>query len=525
MSSILKHKVYSKHFNLSIHKNKKKNTHKAKDNSKNINKQKLKQQFTKIPNKKYIVSECIDNSHNFKDNFLRKLNFKSNTLNKDKDKLEWLKKYVYNQAQDIVENNFNQFKNLFDLFNSLKIYNFIIKNTYQIKYNKPAKWMGYKLENELKKYPNRYLPSDNREFIINSLTQNKTVLYTSFSLTYSFNNILGAENLEGNITFNCKFKDAIKDGSQYVNNIIYTIIKIIGFYVKYTITKNMFSNKLPNIIIYFTDVNKCLHKDDKVLDFSVINSAFYYNNNDNVNSLIIYRQQELFKILIHELQHFYRIDLTNFDTRKNAYSLNDLISNFYNVKRIDDKYLNINESYTEMNATILNTIFSTHPFNKINLINNFYQEMLFSLYQLGKLFNYQKIPSSLDIYSNKSKDYYFHQKSFIFEYYYLKAKLLFQFNDVLKFINDTKYYSEKEISNNNLLINIVFPKINSNKFDQYLDFGNKLLINVETTNWDKALDVLINEYHSDINLRMTKLELPLYNSKIKIKFISKFKTF
>lgn len=482
------------------------------------------------------MTVCIDNSDNFKHIFLKKLNLKSNTLKKsqsikktntkklNKDELDWLKKYVYTLANDIVEKNFNQFKNLFDIFNSNQINNFIIKNSYQIKYHIPVKWMVYKLENELKKYPTRYLPYDNREIIINSLTENRTTLYTSFSMTYSFNNIVGAENLEGNIMFNCKFKDAIKDGTQYINNIIYTIIKIIGFYVKYTILKNVFLNRLPNIVIYFTDVNKCLNQDGNVLDVNVINSAFYYGNYDE-HSLVVYRQQEIFKVLIHELQHFYKIDLIGFETREKTYKLNDLISNFYNVKRADDKFLNVNEAYTEMNATILNTIFSTNSFNKINLTNNFYIEMLFSLYQLGKLFNYEKIPNSLYIYSNKTKDYNFRQKTFIFEYNYLKSKLLFQFNDILKFINDTKYYSEKENYNNNMLINIIFPKIESDQFNQYLDFGNKFMIKIDEHNWDKALNILINEYSTDINLRMTKLNIPLYNSKIKIKFMQKYQTF
>jgi len=206
---------------------------------------------------------------------------------------DWLKRYIYEKASELVESNYQQFINLHQLFHSIRLDDFNIINPLQIKYHIPVRWMIYNLETELKKYPNRYLPYENRVMIINSLTENRTSVYTSFNLKYSFNNIMGLENIEANIVFNCKFKDAIRDGSQYVNNIIYSMIKIIGFYVKYLISKHKFTYKLPNLVIYFTDINKCLKEDGDVLGFSSINSAFYYGNGED-QELVIYRRQELF---------------------------------------------------------------------------------------------------------------------------------------------------------------------------------------------------------------------------------------
>ncbi len=156
--------------------------------------------------------------------------------------------------------------------------------------------------------------------------------------------------------------------------------------------------------------------------------------------------------------------------------------------------------------------------------------MFFSLYQISKLFNYEKIENSLNIYKNQSNNHIvFRQKTYIFEYHYLKSKLLFWFNDVLKFINDTKYYSDNQNENNNNLINLIFPKpINERYNERYninKEFGEKLMINIDENGWDKCLNILIDEHVTDVNLRMTKLEIPLYNSKIKIKFTPKYKTF
>jgi len=230
--------------------------------------------------------------------------------------------------------------------------------------------------------------------------------------------------------------------------------------------------------------------------------------------------------LIHELQHFYNFDLTTFEERETSYDLNDLIEKTYNIKRVDDKFIKPNEAYAEMNATILNTIFSTVSFTKENLINNFYLEMSFSLYQISKLFNYEKIENSLNIYKNQSNNHIvFRQKTYIFEYHYLKSKLLFQFNDVLKFINDTKYYSDNQNENNNQILNIIFPKPINDRKDIIKEFGEKFMINIDENGWDKCLNIFIDQHVTDLNLRMTKLEIPIYNSKIKIKFTPKYKTF
>ncbi len=509
------------------------------------------------------MSLCRDDSNIFRYDFLKKLNnqskkrshktvssfkskkYTSSKHHKDSNQhnldLLWLKKYIYYKATEIVNHNYHQFINLHQLFHSIRLDDFNIINPLQIKYHIPVRWMVYNLESELKKYPNRYLPYENRVMIINSLTENRTSIYTSFNLKYSFNNIMGLENIEGNIIFNCKFKDAIRDNSQYINNVIYTMIRIIGFYVKYLLAKHKFSYKLPNLVIYFTDINKCLNNDGSVLGFNAINSAFYYGNNEE-HELVIYRQQELFKILIHELQHFYRFDLTNFEEKETAYGINDLVEKAYNVKRTDDKFINPNEAYAEMNATVINTILSTSSFSKENLINNFYLEMFFSLYQISKLFNYQKIENSLNIYQNKEQkkdDKIFLQKTYIFEYHYLKAKILLQFNNIQNFINNSKYYSDSQNDNNNNLINLIFPKPyndnsyendnpNDNQNNRYninKEFGEKFMVNKDENGFDKALNILIDEHVKDVNLRMTKLEIPLFNSKNKIKFLPKYKTF
>ncbi len=151
--------------------------------------------------------------------------------------------------------------------------------------------------------------------------------------------------------------------------------------------------------------------------------------------------------------------------------------------------------------------------------------MFFSLYQVSKLFNYEKMVNSMNIYKNKGHNVIFRQKTYIFEYHYLKSKLLFQFNNVLNFINDTKYYSNIQNHNNNNLINLIFPKPANDRYNINKEFGEKLMVDMDENGWDKSLNILMDEHVSDVNLRMTKLEIPLYNSKIKIKFNPKYKTF
>jgi hypothetical protein len=423
---------------------------------KNVSNQKLSKKT-----KKYIG----DSSKNKKSHIIENYNNNSDNSN--------FYDYIYNKSKEIIRYNFKNFKNLFKLYKSVES-----TSIYSLK-NKDNDYK--KLYNTVMKYPSYLIWDESKKIIIDSLNDKKD--YISFVYEYYYNNNKG---VKGTITFNCK-----KKYLDNVDNIIKKIIKIVGFYVKYTENKK----NVPDITIYYIDINKNLPKGsknkDNVLGKDIINSGFKFNNN-----IVIYRNEELFKILIHELIHYYNID--EFIKEDNKVS-NYLLNNIYNINT-PKKELKIYEACTEAIATMLNIIFFSEKINMDNLIHNLYIEIVFSLIQNSKLFKYVNIENSKDIYLKYKKPTKFKQNTFVFEYHYLKSKLLLNFNNLIKFINNNTQNEKKYMNEDDILLNLTIPRINNKNMDEFV----KLLD--EEDNFDKNLNHIMKTNPDDINIRMTIIE-------------------
>ena len=157
------------------------------------------------------------------------------------------------------------------------------------------------------------------------------------------------------------------------------------------------------------------------------------------------------------------------------------------------KELKVYEAYTEAIATMLNIIFSTKQFN----IDSLYKELVFSLRQNAKIFNYFGIEDSRDIYIHRHRQpkepVLFKQNTAAFEYHYLKAKFLFNFNDLLKLINRNRPPQE--------FINLKIPKIPTSDYIRLLG---------EDREFDIALNNIMKKQKEspgfDRNMRMTIIE-------------------
>jgi hypothetical protein len=441
--------------------------------------------------------ECIDDSNNFFRtlNFSKKksINSKNKTHHKSNNNkannvsiskkhnnnspnnsrnLKWLKQYVINKTSEIVNSNFEEFNKLFNIYNDSESELTYDTNETQI--------IPHKLKEQIDSYPPHFLWDENKimikEFISTPTCKNMNIIYNY-------------KKLNGNIKLYYK-------SSEHIGNFISILLKIIYFYIKYTTINGGFQNKLPNITIYYSDQKKCLPINNGILGQLEINSGFTL-----LNEIILYRKQEIFKIIIHELQHFFRIDFGGNDMNLKIRSQIELLKKTYNVSSDRKNTFNPTESYAEVNATILNTIFATSPFTKESLIDNLFKEMLFSLYQTAKLLNYTNIESSHNIYKKHNKHKKFHQNSFAFEYHYLKCKLLFNYNQLLDFLR-------RKTPKKPLLL-MKFPRDVLSSQDIFYNFAAELLV-PENEEWNKALDIIMNLKPKDLNLKMTKLEIITY---------------
>jgi len=210
-----------------------------------------------------------------------------------------------------------------------------------------------------------------------------------------------------------------------------------------------------HIYLYLTDLKKMLPTIDAApIDWEHANTAFTYscreeyisshneNNNKNDKTEInIFREEEWFKVFIHETFHCMGLDFSHMDT---GFS-NSKIHSLFNNINVDIKLF---ESYTESLAEIINTIFFVYysVINNKNVENidyiyekieeNMKNEILFSLFQCVKVLDHYGL-SYKNMYDNESRELCkkYSEKSPIFSYYVLKPILLFHINDFVDWIN------------------------------------------------------------------------------------------
>jgi hypothetical protein len=458
--------------------------------------------FSKLKNKRpnqYYYNNNRNNDNNNNDNDNNNNTDKDNNNNNELSKnLKWLHQYVYKRAADIVNDNFDNFSKLYYLFQETER---------EIRYDISdisESDISTNME-KIMSLSNKYISDQDKELLSQFVSYN----CTSINIEY-INQIMNGETVIGHIQLYYNSYENMEE----INKIIFIVLKIIGFYIKYIIGNKYFNRytpdiKVPNIQIYYINKPNCINTNNSNF------SDFRYNSDEQMrgvaipvfttdDTIVIYRKEELVKNIIHELQRFYSLDFGSHEIDEFTIYLKILLQKTYNVYMPnisqDDPIFNPNKSYLEVNATVLQTIFLTNTFNKKNLITNFFTEMLFSLYQTAKLFNSQNIKSSIYIYKNANKSKEFLQYTSIFEYYYLKTKLFFKYDDLLNFIN--KYNN----SSKTLFLKMKFPKKIMSRHNQFIKFGEELLIQKDQE-WHRALDIIIKLRPDDINLRMTKLDI------------------
>lgn len=400
------------------------------------------------------------------------------------------------KRKTIIRDYFEQFKKIREIYDSHCQYK--IREEY-------VEHEPKNLQKEITQYPSFFMWDESKNMVIDSLTIKKTQNYLLYNGKYSIN------NLHSSFSISCKLEDRLN-----IKQIMEQILKIVCFFVSYTKQKGYFNRLLPIITIYYTDVNKVLTSNDNngVIGKSMINSAFTYVPNtiltkSRLPEIVIYRKEELYKIMIHELIHFYSIDFHVDINEIYTKSLQTLLSDNYKVVNGKNQPIKINpkEAYTETIAILLNIIFSTNPFTKKNFDNNFRKELLFSIYQIAKIFNYQNIKKSKIV---------FKQETFAFEYYYLKTKLLLNLDQLLEFINNPNYHRK----NNTQLINLKFPvsdlpvirkKNKDIDYDaiyasnRFLNFGHLLVRNDPI--FEEMINQMLEKDKFDNSLRMSILEI------------------
>jgi hypothetical protein len=270
--------------------------------------------------------------------------------------------------------------------------------------------------------------------------------------------------------------------TEYIeSNINKNCIKIINNICKLiSIMRNIFNNNKYLKIEYFDCKLKKQfpNKIGKILNENNCNSGFSYINR---YYMVVYRREEYRRVIIHELLHTFLADYYLIDG-----CYNELLSKYFCLN--NDENININETYTEIFATIINLIYIMIE-KKIDerKIDEIYKnELSYSILvfiSILKYYGYKDVDELKR--RNKKCNKIFIQKTSVFNYYILKPFMLLNIDKLL-------------VLNNRCSNNFIFSETT-----KCLENFYKLIIN--------------NFENKDFKKLINKL---LYNKKIKNKSLS-----
>lgn len=251
-------------------------------------------------------------------------------------------------------------------------------------------------------------------FLHSNIVQNiAETMKFSFKVKYIFD---GTE-----VDLNILYEDFDESRNNYLLFTVNLMIFILNMYKK--------NHKKLRLLLVYCPLKKMKPSKEKQLTSENVNTGVTMMNSVE-GDVIIYRAEEMTKVLIHELIHFYDFD------RKHISSNVEKDLNMY--FGLVGKTITVNESFTDTFACLINLCIYTlfkHPlvvhddkFYKMFLVN-FEQEKKFIISQAANVLKYLGYNISQRGKILKSKLNY--EQTHVISYYVLKAA---NFNNIIKFI-------------------------------------------------------------------------------------------
>lgn len=222
----------------------------------------------------------------------------------------------------------------------------------------------------------------------------------------------------------------IKKWNRYFESCLYRIY--LWLFIIYPYRNNSCSQTL-DIYLYLLDIPKKINPNKYViLNQEKVNTAFTFSCKKN-NNINIFREEEWFKVFIHETMHSICLDFSD------SFKLTEISKNrILNLFSIQSDIL-LYETYSELNAEIINIIFFIYFTTKKNdSLENYHNlclkkfkkyifyESIFSCFQSTKVLHYNRIKYK-DIITKKPNNY--REQTNVFVYYILKSILMNHIDD------------------------------------------------------------------------------------------------
>ena len=242
----------------------------------------------------------------------------------------------------------------------------------------------------------------------------------------------------------------------YVKQIILTI------YLLLDLLENNITKSLKIIIIPSGEKKEIPNEKNDILNKNQINSGLTYACVEN-NEILIYREEELCKVLIHEMFHAFCGDIY-FDNFH--FKIKNSLREIYFV----NSDISLRETFSEFFANLINTMILSLKVSQKDDFNdfayNFYilngYEKMFSLFQSVKILNYMNLTYT-DIISNKFTSLKkYREKTNVFAYHILKSLWLFYDNEFINIFMKNNSFVNK--NNSNIVKNVL--KLIKEKYNQ-----------------------------------------------------------
>ena len=156
---------------------------------------------------------------------------------------------------------------------------------------------------------------------------------------------------------------------------------------------------------------------------------------DKSTDIVIFREEEWYKVLIHETFHNFGLDFSTLNNNEVEHKLKQLFN--VNIE------FNFFEAYCDTWARILNCVIYTHLNDNNNmkkLMTNLNKEKYFSIYQACKILKFMDL--NYDLITVKSEEninicnHLYKEKTSVFTYYIITSIFMFHYTKFIYWCND-----------------------------------------------------------------------------------------
>jgi hypothetical protein len=211
-----------------------------------------------------------------------------------------------------------------------------------------------------------------------------------------------------------------------------------------------------NVYLISTPFNKHLpNNENMAITPYHINSGMSDGKN-----IYVWRDEEMQKVLIHELVHHYKLDFSNIVLNENTEYINNMVYNKLRLQSTNKR--RINEAFTELLATLINCVVKKNvDFERYLVIDTWH-----SFIQVAKLLKYAQFNCTNDFFcmncDNKiglddEEMRKFREQTNMFQYYVVKSLFLFNLPIVFEYIT-----KQKTTHNYEKLIRIILLDVDDN---------------------------------------------------------------